>query len=216
MSPLQSTFTVSVIGVAIYSRAPRALHPVVRPSPVSITGVGRRVCSTRRAFTIATILSSILWASPARAQPDFSGLKVRPGDFVYVTDASGVVVGGPLTKLSPLVLTIDGHEFKPAPGLKIERLGDSLWNGTLIGMAVGAGLAAVAGGQGCASREDCPPIGAIVAGGVAFYGAVGAFIDWRIKGRTVVYEAPLVATPSVRVTPWLTTARKAVRVTVLF
>ena len=168
-----------------------------------------------RSFSIAAILTSILWASPARAQPDFSGLKVKPGDFVYVTESSGVVVGGPLTRILPSALTIDGHEFKPAPGLKIERLGDSLRNGTLIGMAVGAGLAAVTGGQGCASSRDCPR-GAIFVGAVAFYGAVGAFIDWRHKGRTVIYDAPLVATPSVRITPEVTPSRKALRVALSF
>ena len=168
-----------------------------------------------RSFSIAAILGSILWASPARAQPDFSGLKVKPGDFVYVTGPSGVVVGGPLTRILPSALTIDGHEFKPAPGLKVERLGDSLRNGTLIGMAVGAGLAAATGGQGCGSSRDCPKV-AIFVGSVTLYGAVGAFIDWRHKARTVIYDAPLVATPSVRITPEVTPASKALRVALSF
>ena len=168
-----------------------------------------------RSFSIAAILSGILWASPARAQPAFSGLTVKPGDFVYVTESSGVVVGGPLTSISPSGLTIDGHEFRPAPGLKIERLGDSLRNGMLIGMAVGAGAAAVTGGQGCASSRDCPRR-AIFVGAVVFYGAVGAFIDWRHKGRTVIYHTPLVATPSVRITPEVTSARKALHVALSF
>jgi len=169
-----------------------------------------------RSFSVVAILGGILWASPARAQPDFRGLKAKPGDFVYVTESSGVVVGGPLSTISPSALSIDGHEFKPAPGLKIERLGDSLRNGTLIGLAVGAGLAAAVGRQGCRTSEDCSPIGVIVAGSVAFYGAIGAFVDWRIKGRTVIYESALVATPSVRITPEVTQARKALHVTVWF
>jgi len=170
-----------------------------------------------RLLSIATIVSGLLWASPARAQPDFSRLTVKPGDVVYVTEPSGAEVGGPLTNISPSGLTIiGGYAFKPVPGLKIARPGDSLWNGIAIGAAVGAALGATFGRQGCVNSQECPPGALLALSGAMTYGAIGAFIDWLHKGRTVIYDWRAVAQPSVRIAPEVTPSGKALRVTVSF
>jgi hypothetical protein len=165
-----------------------------------------------RRFHAALIVA--LLPAPVFAQSDFSGLKVAPGDVIYVTNSAGTVVSGPLTTISPSALTIDSHEFKPAPGLKIERRGDSLKNGTLIGLAVGAGLAAMVASLGDCVAVECTK-GASLLAPVAVYGAIGAFIDWRRKGRTLIYDGG-VAQPSVRIAPEVTPTRKALSVTVSF
>jgi hypothetical protein len=167
------------------------------------------------ARTFAATLAVLLWASSASAQSDFSGLAAKPGDYIHVTDPSGIEVSGRVSSVSPLALAIGKYEFKPQPELKIERSGDSLWNGALIGMAVGAVTGLLGGGEGCVGRDPCH-LGAIVAGSIAFYGAAGAFIDWRHKGRTVIYKGARVAEPSVRIAPEVTPHRKTLGVSLSF
>ena len=74
---------------------------------------------------------------------------VKTGDALTVTDGAGQPVRGKLAHLSAssLVLNVSGtnREFQSAEVNTIEKRGsDSLRNGALIGMAVGAGLAALA------------------------------------------------------------------------
>jgi hypothetical protein len=167
------------------------------------------------AKTFAVTLAVLLWASFASAQSDFSGLAATPGDYIHVTDPSGVEVSGRVSRVSPLLLAIDQYEFKPQPGLEIARPGDSLWNGALIGLAVGAGLAAMVAGVGDCVAVECTKGPSLLAP-VAVYGAIGAFIDWRHKGRTVIYEGVAVAHPSVRIAPEITLHRKALSVSLSF
>lgn len=133
-------------------------------------------------FALA-LLATLGLATPVHAQLDFSSLDLRPGDPIYVTQPSGVEIGGRLTRISPMLLEINGYQFKPEPGLKIERRGDSLLNGTLIGLAVGALAGATIGAEGCLHS----PLWPCVIGGGATWAAIGAFIDWRRVGRTRIY-----------------------------
>ncbi len=150
----------------------------------------------------------ILGVSPAHAQSDFSALHIDLGDRIYVVQVSGVEVGGPVTGLTPSRLSIGQYEFKPEPGLRIERSGDPLWNGFFIGAGVG-----VLGGLVSCSEPECAVAGAVV------YGLFGALVDWAHVGRTKIYqirEAPAVAKRSVRIAPVLTSDRRTVRVTLSF
>ena len=136
-------------------------------------------------------LAAVLWipigTNMAAAQtPDFSHLDARPGDIIYVSDmTSGVKVSGQLRSLAPLEISIDGYSFHPTPGLRIERLGDSIWDGAAIGAAAGALLGATVGPEAClhSSQWRC------AVGGAMWTGAIGALIDWAHKGRTVIYES---------------------------
>lgn len=58
----------------------------------------RIIPTTRGAgFLVASaVIFMLLAAAPTCAQTDFSGLKVKPGDMVWVTDASGATFGGRL------------------------------------------------------------------------------------------------------------------------
>jgi hypothetical protein len=165
-------------------------------------------------LAFASILALCLAARPALAQDDFGGLQIKPGEVIYVTDPAGVTVRGPLKALSPSTLTIDGHEFKPTPGLTIERRGDSIWNGALIGAAVGAGFAGVLAALGdCIAPQCTGRPGASLLTPVIVYSAAGAWFDWRSQGRTVVYRGNR---PSARVTPQLMPGWRALRFDVSF
>jgi hypothetical protein len=69
------------------------------------------------------------------------------GDTVFVTDATGAKVEGPLTGFA-LRLTVAGREFRPAPGLMVQRRGIRLGRPDL-----GRGPRAVAGLVG--SSGEC-------------------------------------------------------------
>jgi hypothetical protein len=154
----------------------------------------------------------LLTAADAEAQADFSGLQARPGDQVWVTTAGGVEVSGKIADVQPRLLTIEQHRFEPEPGLRIERAGDSLLNGIVIGGAVGAVIGATVAAEAClhTSNVRC------VIGGVIGYGALGALIDWLRTGRTVIFEGkPVVDATRVRV-QMAANGRRAVLVTVAF
>lgn len=167
-----------------------------------------------RMFFVAVIaFAALLFASPARAQSDFGGLDLQPGDQIYVTQPSGVEVGGRLTRISPVMLEINGYEFKPEPGLKIERSGDPLLNGALIGFGFGALMGATIGGEGCL-RE---PLWHCVVGGGVVYGAIGTLWDWLRVGRTPIYRGTAATSArSPRLTPLVTSTSKGAALTFIF
>lgn len=161
---------------------------------------------------VATCLITLL-AVPTMAQEGFNELAITPGDVIYVTDSAGITVSGPLKTISPSNLTIDGHEFKPAAGLTIERRGDSVRNGTLIGLAFGAGLGAMVAGLGECPERSCR--GPAIITPAVVYAVVGAVIDWRHKGRTLIYRGRPDAV-SLRIAPELTPSRRALGVVMTF
>src|SRR5262245_14433610 len=88
------------------------------------------------------VLAAFVACGSAQAQ-DFGELKLMPGQMVRVTDATGSRITGEVASLTKESLRIGNQEFTPAKVTKIERRGDKLWNGILIGAAVGAGLSQI-------------------------------------------------------------------------
>jgi hypothetical protein len=120
----------------------------------------------------------------AEAQTNFGELPIRPGDFVYATDANGVEVSGSLTSLSPMSLSIGDYSFKPEPGLKIERRGDPIWDGAATGAAIGIGVGTLMSTGECG--VDWHAWQCALSGGM--WGALlGTLIDYQHKGRTTVF-----------------------------
>jgi hypothetical protein len=66
----------------------------------------------KMAFLVLLAFSS--GPSPALAQDDFSALKVKPGQTVYVT-TGGTTIRGIVNELSSTALKVDTHEFRPGP-----------------------------------------------------------------------------------------------------
>jgi hypothetical protein len=170
---------------------------------------------------LAHIAILLLIAAPAQGQElagTFDQLRVliRAGDTLTITDASGQRVRGKLADLSATTLVLD------TPGLRrtlqvtevdiIQKRGaDSLKNGALIGLGIGAGLSALA--IGAATRE-----GGYAAAGALFYGGIGAGIgagvDALIEGQRVIYARSTSSTPGVSIAPIVTRSRQGVLFTV--
>jgi hypothetical protein len=189
------------------------------------------------------LTASLLLLTPSmRAQEvatSFDQLRslVKPGDTVYVTDASGHKTKGRLGELSASSLELlvrktgpDGRDtFVPQARLSegdvsqiVVQRRDSLLNGTLIGLAPGAAISLlflVADG-GC----DCYDVGgrAGFAGGILLFAggigaAIGAAIDASItKRETVYYRAPGKRSPGVLVSPLLSKSGVGIQMSVRF
>ena len=145
-----------------------------------------------RVAAIAALVGN--WPTAVSAQTDFSGIRLNVGDEVFVTRASGLETRGTVKNVSPTVLTFDGTSVSPEPGLRIERGGDSLWNGVLWGFGVGlvggvvtfpGALARKVIGSGECNRDPFEPCLLAV---TAISTAVGALIDYLHRGRTEVFR----------------------------
>src|SRR5688572_6189447 len=72
---------------------------------------------------------------------DFSTIQLKRLPIVYVEDRAGTETRGRLLSITPTAIAIDvdgsPRTFAPADVTKIDRRGDSLKNGALIGAAIG-------------------------------------------------------------------------------
>jgi hypothetical protein len=127
-------------------------------------------------------------AGPAPAQ-EFPVLLPKLAE-VYVTDHEGRVTRGRLIELDRdrLALTTSegSRSFTIDEVRTIERRGDSLKNGAIIGALVGI-LPAVLSLQGSSGDLSAGEAALWVLGGVAVYSAIGVAVDALIVGRTTVY-----------------------------
>jgi hypothetical protein len=153
-------------------------------------------------------------------------LLVRPGDNVTVTDVSGREVSGRITDLSAssLALMADGQprEWRETEVATIrQRRGDSLANGALIGLGIGAGVTAI----GIAIWVNSDTYEGEVTGGdavlvTAIYGglgaAIGTGIDALMTRRQVVFEKRSASGIAFQVAPLLTPARTGARLSIGF
>src|SRR5262245_31231260 len=131
----------------------------------------------------------VLFASvtPAHAQADFTTAPVIVGDSVRVAAPSlGGAITGRLTAITPTSITVDSKRIDHEPGLRLARQGDSLLNGILIGAAIGVVAGSTIGAEACLDES----LVYCAIGGSAVWGAIGAFVDYRHKGYTVVYRDP--------------------------
>jgi len=147
--------------------------------------------------TVFPVLAMVVMGAVLRAQ-DFSTVQLEGMPAVYVEDRSGREVEGRLVSLTESALTIDidgvTRTFAPAEVTKIDRRGDSLKNGAIIGAAVGlfTGLIGDCPSAGSRNRSNgCPGarVGYVL-GGAAIWAGIGAGIDALIPGRTRLWPAP--------------------------
>lgn len=152
---------------------------------------------------------------------------VKPGDTIDVTDASGRKTKGRLGDLSASSLELlvrktgpDGREtFVPQARLSEGDVGqillerrDSLWNGTLIGLAPGAALGVSLFSVGYGELGG----GAFLWVG-GFGAAIGAAIDALIIGRTTVYyRAPGQRSSGVQVSPFVSKSAAGIQMSMRF
>jgi hypothetical protein len=162
------------------------------------------------------LMSCLCWRiaapGPAHAQ-DFTFLRVRAGQIVRVTEAgTGVRIIGPVTSVTRDAIRVGDREFAPGAGLKIERRGDALWNGALIGFGLGTLVLYPI------VPEFVPPRGRSVrpANGLV-WAAIGALIDRVHVGHTTIYDGSSDASGrSVRLVPDVAANRKGAALVVRF
>lgn len=133
------------------------------------------------------------WMAAPLAAQDFSDLRAKVGDVVYVTESSGVQTTGKLTMMSASTLSMNGRTFMPGDVLRIERRGDPLWDGALIGLAVGAGVGTLLAKGECGvdlAAWQC------TAQAAAWGALFGTFIDWQHSGRTLIFGMAAARTSS--------------------
>lgn len=150
-----------------------------------------------RPLTAALILC--VWCDPVREAhaQDFSSIQLKNLPIVFVQERSGAETRGRLLSITPDAIAIDvegsQRRFAAADVVRIDRRGDSLKNGALIGAAVGVFTAFLSdcprtgnsAGNGCAGARV-----AYLLGGSAIWAGIGAGIDALIPGRTRLWPAP--------------------------
>lgn len=155
------------------------------------------------------VLCSVLASSLGWAQDAFTHSVLRVGDRVEVIRTSGPPVRGTVRGVEPFALTVGEKTIPFEAGLRVDRRGDPLWNGFVVGMVTGATLGATIDRTGCfhGATLQC------VLGPAAIFGALGAWFDHGHQRRTTVF----VATPTtVDVRPVISRAVQALSVRVSF
>jgi hypothetical protein len=178
-----------------------------------------------RTFRAATLSAAMVAAAAnAGAQgiaSNFTELRllVRPGDRITVTGSNGAITGT-LARLSSSVLVLDAGrqtvELRESDVTAIrQRRSDSLQNGALIGLGVGAGLflAAVAGADDL-DLSGWAAIGALECAGLG--AGIGAGVDALITRRQVIYERASGQEARVSVSLVATPGRRGVRASIRF
>jgi hypothetical protein len=143
--------------------------------------------------TVAALIfcACVAAAGTAQAQ-DFSSIQLRNLPIVFVEEKSGTETRGRLMSITPAAIQIDvdgsSRTFAPADVAKIERRGDSLKNGALIGAAIGLFTGFIGDCPRAGSNDGskgCPGarVGYVI-GGSAIWAGIGAGIDALIPGRT--------------------------------
>jgi hypothetical protein len=146
---------------------------------------------------------------------------VKPGDNIYVKDATGSTIKGRIADLSPSSLSlvvkgqrqafsqIDVHEIR-------QWRGDSLKNGALIGAAVGGGITLIS-----FAAYPCYDCGAEVVAGVALSAGIGAAVgvglDALIPSKQLIFFNPSRSTAGkFQIKPILNRSNKGVKVAFSF
>lgn len=149
------------------------------------------------ALLAAVLVPSVVCAQDTAQR--WPGLATAQLSTVYVLDDTGVETSGRLLSLDAdaLVLLVDRAERRidAARVTRIQKRGDSLRNGALIGAIVGAGMGILAGGiSDCPGTDPggrCPGVrAAVFLFSTGVYTAIGTGIDALVVGRTTLYEAP--------------------------
>ena len=150
--------------------------------------------------------------APVTAFPDLP-TRIKAGQTVYVIDSKGVETRGRLLALSRSELSIrsehQDRRFAADEVRQVQRYGDSLWNGAIIGAAVSVPGAMFADpryvpcddqpARTCTDNEVGSRALVVGIGALA-----GAGIDALIKRRRPTYVAPGATRGAIRLAPLLT------------
>jgi hypothetical protein len=136
-----------------------------------------------RSITALRVLLYCCVAVPAMAQSTFAGVQVKGGTTLFATDHTGHETKGKLVGLTDSALMLQLKDstrtFTPDELALIERKGDSLKNGAIVGVILGVWCAIICG-QGLDSPHQLPAA-------VAKEVLIPIGIDAAIQGRTKIW-----------------------------
>jgi hypothetical protein len=141
---------------------------------------------------------------------------VHPGDTIHVTDASGRKIRVVLRDLSPTTMESLMRDVRE---ISVERR-DSLWSGTLIGLAAaGIPWLVVCGANDWCyyneyGGENVLRKAALVT--VAMGAGIGALIDASIKRRTTIYRGSGPHSLKMRLGPFISTEGAGIQTSLQF
>jgi hypothetical protein len=147
---------------------------------------------------VAMLLPATGWAQ--NTVQGWPNLNLSALATVYVFDDAGRQTEGTLLGFDAesVVLLVDGIErrFDASRVRRIDKRGDSVKSGAVIGTVVGVVMGILSAGVSDCSGDDpgggCPGLrAAAVLGSVAIYAAMGTAIDALVTGRTRLYDASL-------------------------
>ena len=135
-------------------------------------------------ISIVMLMGLLLGAAPLWAQEAVSSLPINTGATFFVVDDKGVEHRGRFLRADDvdLVMLVNDNEqlFKRDSIVRIDRQGDSLKNGAIIGALVGAPWGVI----GFAVSGNYAALLAPIGG----YMAIGIGLDAAYPGRTPVYS----------------------------
>ncbi len=169
-------------------------------------------------------MTQTAWAQGIAGSFEQLKVLVRPGDTVTVTETTGQELTGKIDELSSstIALLAGGTRRVLSEGdvrTVQQRHNDSLANGALYGLAIGAGAATalIIAVAAVDSEEVDAGLAALAIGAYGGIGAgVGVGVDALIRKRHVIYQRQSLAGVQVGIAPWLTSQRKGVLVTLRF
>jgi hypothetical protein len=139
----------------------------------------------------------LLVAQPLEAQAvlGLEAVNAYAGERVAVYDVRGVRLSGSLigATSSEITLSVDRARrvIDAADVATVAVLGDSIWNGVLIGLGVGVLLTLLGDADTPSCDEPCFRRSALSRVlGVAMVGAIGGWLDTRRSRERVVYLKP--------------------------
>ena len=156
---------------------------------------------------LAGVVAAVLVAAPAIAQPPAvgAGVNAKALPTVFVEDDRGAETKGQLLRIDTesILVLVDGQarQFELANVRRVQKQGDSIKNGALIGALFGAVMGVLSGGMaGCKEPDGgSGPCGAgtriaatLTSAGV--FAAAGTGIDAMIQGRSTIYRKPPIST----------------------
>jgi hypothetical protein len=143
-------------------------------------------CSAGTLFTVFLISSQVARAQEAGGA---AAPVIKSHATIFVLDKQGTEHRGRFVRFDDqeLVMLVgdDERRFRRDVITRIDRSGDSLKNGAIVGAIVGGLLGVFAGAF---QAEDAGQWIAAVGISTAFYTAVGTGLDAAVQGRTAVYR----------------------------
>ena len=146
-----------------------------------------------RYLTLFRVFFYCCLAIPASAQTTFANIRIEALPTVFVTDRAGHEMKGQLLNMTDSELNVKTgpvtRTFTPDEVSRVERKGDSLKNGTLIGLGAGL-IGAGAIFHSCLHSRYSHCTGSALTGAltwVALHTAIGTAIDAAIPGRTRIW-----------------------------